>query len=60
MCNLLLYNGLDYEFYKRLEKFVKSKQVHFVSQYFATYPIMSKCHDDLFIMKTPFKNSAEL
>ncbi len=48
-------NELDYDFYKRLENFVKPKQVHFVSQYFAPYPIMSKCRDDVFIMKTPFK-----
>ncbi|HXV38319.1 MAG TPA: class I SAM-dependent methyltransferase [Nitrosopumilaceae archaeon] len=48
-------NGLDYDFYQRLEKFLKGKKFFFASQYFAPYPILSKKCEYGFIMKAPFK-----
>lgn len=48
-------NGLDYEFYQRLERFLKGKKFFFVSQYFAHYPILSKKCGYGFISRAPFK-----
>ncbi|HYL66804.1 MAG TPA: methyltransferase domain-containing protein [Nitrosopumilaceae archaeon] len=48
-------NGFFPDEFQRLEEFLKPKKFVFVSQYFATYPIMSKKYDNFYIIRTPFK-----